>query len=140
MPLYGFVPSTGGTFTGSVSFGRHVHGVTTVVAVAAAGGAGTSPPAPVVTGGSTDLGGTVTWGTGTSPNSQAQLTVTFGVPWTIPGGGGPHVVLTPLNSATQALGLFVSGVSPTGFNVYAAVAPAASQGASTYQFSYHVIG
>lgn len=140
MPLFGSVPSTGGTFTGSVSFGRHIHGVTTVVAAAASAGAGTSPPAPSVTAGSTDLGGTITWGTGSSPNTQAQLSITFGVAWTIPGGGGPHIVLTPLNAATQALGLYVSGVNPTGFNVYAAVAPAAGQGASTYQFSYVVMG
>lgn len=140
MPLYGFVPSTGGTFTGSVAFGQHIAGTATVVGAAASGGAGTSPPTPVVTTGSTDLGGTITWGTGTSPNTQAQLAITFGTAWTIPGGGGPHVVIEPLNTATQALGLYVSGVSPTGFNVYAATAPAASQGASTYQFSYIVMG
>lgn len=140
MPLYGFVPSTGGVFTGSVSFARHIHGTVTTVAVTASGGAGTSPPDPVVTAGSTDLGGTVTWGTGTTPNTQAQLAVAFGAAWTIPGGGGPHVVIEPLNSATQALGLYVSGVSPTGFNVYAAVAPTGGQSAGTYQFSYIVMG
>lgn len=140
MPLFGFLPLSGGTVTGSVAFGRHIAGTTTTVTATASGGAGTSPPAPVVTTGSTDVGGTITWGTGTSPNTQAQLAVTFGAAWTIPGGGGPHPVITPLNAATQALGLYISGVSPTGFNVYAAVAPSASQGASTYQFSYIVMG
>lgn len=135
-----YVPIGGGSFTGTVNFGRHWHGVTTVIAAVASAGAGTSPPAPVVTQGSTDLAGTVTWGTGTLPNTQAQLSVTFGTAWTIPGGGGPHVVVTPINSATQALGLYVTGISPTGFQVNVASAPAASQGASTYQFSYVVVG
>jgi hypothetical protein len=130
----------GGTYTGSVNFARHIHGTVTLPTLAVSAGAGSNPPTPAVTTGSTDLGGTITWGTGTSPNTQTQLAVTFGVPWTIPGGGGPHVVVTPINSATQALGLYVSGISPTGFNVNVASSPAAGQGASTYQFCYSVMG
>ena len=135
-----YVPAAGGTFTGSVNFGRHIHGVTTVIAATASAGAGTNPPNPVVTQGSTDLGGSVSWGTGTLPNTQAQLSIAFGQPWTIPGGGGPHVVVTPTNAATQALGLFVTGISPTGFQVNVASTPAGSQGASTYAFCYSVMG
>ena len=142
-----WLPLSGGTITGNVTLtnasltvNQHIHGGGTAPALAMGAGAGTSPPAPVLTTGSTDLGGTITWGTGTSPNTQTQLTITFGRPWTIPGGGGPHVVLTPNNSATAALTLFVSGISPTGFNVGVVTAPAAAQGNTTYSLCYSVMG
>lgn len=134
------LPSSGGTVTGNVTINGHVQYGSSAPAVAASAGAGTNPPNPVVTTGSNDCGGTITWGTGTSPNTQAQLTVTFSSTWSIPGGGGPHVLVTPINSATQALGLYVTGISPTGFQVNVASAPAASQSASTYQFCYTATG
>lgn len=135
------VDNTGNaTLQRSLTINRHIHGGGSAPSVVASAGAGSSPPSPVAITGSTDMAGTITWGTGTSPNTQAQLTVTFAAAWTIPGGGGPHVVVTPINSATQALGLYVSGISPTGFNVNVASAPAGSQSNSTYQFCYVVVG
>ena len=135
-----YLPLAGGTINGSLTIARHIHGGGNPPAVVTAGGAGTSPPLPVVTTGSTDLGGTVSWGTGTVPNTQPQLSVTFAAPWTIPGGGGPHVVVTPLNAATATLELFITGISPTGFQVNVVTAPAASQANTTYAFCYSVMG
>lgn len=127
--------------TGNVTVNGHMQYGASAPGVAAAAGAGTSPPAPVIATGSNDCGGTISWGTGTSPNTQSQLTITFSSAWVIPGGGGPHVVLTPGNSATAALGaMFVTGISPTAFQVNVPTAPAASQGNTTYQFSYMVAG
>lgn len=131
---------SGGTVTGNLTINGHVQYGSTAPGVVAAAGAGSSPPAPVVTTGSNDCGGTVTWGTGTAPSTQAQLTFTFAAAWVIPGGGGPHVTVTPINAATQALGLYVSGISPTGFNVNVATAPAASQASTVYQFCYTATG
>lgn len=135
-----YLALTGGTLTGNLTINGHIQYGASAPAVAASAGAGTNPPSPVITTGSNDCGGTITWGTGTSPNTQAQLTVTFSSAWVIPGGGGPHVNVTPINAATQALGLYISGISPTGFNVNVATAPAASQGASVYQFCYSAEG
>lgn len=131
---------SGGTVTGNITVNGHIQFGASAPSCSPSSGAGTSPPSPVVTTGSNDCGGTITWGTGTLPSNAAQLAVTFAVPWVIPGGGGPHVNVTPINAATQALGLYVSGISPTGFTVNVATAPAASQGASVYQFCYSAAG
>ena len=114
-------------------------GLTALTAVAG-GNAGTSPPVPVVPVGTNDAAGTITFGTGTGPSAGVLVAVTFAVPWVVPGGGAPHLIVQPINSATQALGIFHSGVSPTGFNLSSANAPAAGQGNTVYQFSYHCIG
>ena len=135
-----YLPSTGGTVSGNLTVNGLIQFGSNAPTVTASAGAGTGAPSPVVTTGSNTCGGTITWGTGSGPNTQAQLSVTFAIPWTIPGGGGPHVNVTPVNSATQALGLFVTGISPTGFQVNVASAPAAGQGASTYQFCYSAMG
>lgn len=134
------LPLSGGTVSGNLNVTGHIAGTGTAVGAAAGGNAGTGPPAPVVPAGSTDNSGVITFGTGTVPAAGVMLAVTFAVPWVIPGGGAPGVVLTPQNAATQALGLFASGVSPTGFNVSCANAPAASQGNTTYSVGYVVIG
>lgn len=131
---------SGGTITGNLTVNGHVQYGASAPAVAASAGAGTNPPSPVAVTGSNDCAGAITWGTGTLPNTQAQLSVTFNTAWVIPGGGGPHVNVTPTNAATQALGLYVTGISPTGFQVNVASAPAASQGSSTYSFCYSAAG
>lgn len=100
---------------------------------AAAGShAGTSPPAPVITG-STDVAGKVTFGTGTSPSAGAQAVVTFAVSYT-----NPRVVVTPINSASASLNLYVT-VTNTNFTVSSVNAPSASQGNTIYGFNYLVI-
>lgn len=131
---------SGGTITGNLNVTGHYSGTGSAPGAAAGGNAGTGPPAPAVATGSTDQGGTITFGTGTVPSAGVEVVVTFVTPWVIPGGGPPHIVLIPNNLAAQALGLFVSGISPTGFNVSCANAPAASQANGTYGFCYVVMG
>lgn len=148
-----FTPWTGNvsvagtlTTTGTVSVGSdlnvsgHMAYLAPTPGAAAGGNAGTGPPAPVVPTGSNDGSGIITFGTGTLPAAGVLVVVTFGKAWTVPGGGAPHVVVSPQNSATQALGVFPSGISPTGFNLSSASAPAASQGNTVYSFAYHVFG
>ena len=135
-----YLPSSGGTVTGNVTIGGHLQFTAPSPTAAVASGAGSTPPAAVLVTGSNDGAGSITWGTGTLPNTQAQVTVTFGSAWMIPGGGAPHIVVSPQNSATAALGIFPSGASPTGFNLGVQSAPAASQGNTTYSFSYIVTG
>jgi hypothetical protein len=117
--------------------GDMVAGTATPV-LAVGSGAGTGPPAPILILGSTDSRGMVKFGTGTGPTTGVQVTVTFANPRKIP----PVVVLTPLNNATALLSLNLStgGTLVTGFSVALATAPAASQAASTYGFSYAVLG
>ena len=135
-----YLALSGGTVTGNITDNGHLHFGGTVPGIAPAAGAGSSPPPPVLTTGSNDCAGAITWGTGLSPNTQVQLTVTFSTPFVIPGGGAPHIVLCAANAATAALNIFHSGASPTGFNVGVVTAPAASQGNTTYSFTYVVLG
>lgn len=137
-----YLALTGGTVTGNITDNGHLQFGGTTPGVAIAAGAGSSPPTPavVLASGSNDCAGAITWGTGTAPNTQAQLTVTFSTPFVIPGGGAPHIVLCAANSATAALNIFHSGASPTGFNVGVVTAPAASQANTTYSFTYVVLG
>lgn len=106
---------------------------------AAGANAGTSPPAPVVVGGSNDQRGDITFGTGTTPAAGAQVVVTFATSNTNYGGNNPGIVLTARNSATQALGLYVSASSSTAFTVSSTSAPAASQANTVYRFHYVVL-
>jgi hypothetical protein len=108
---------------------------TTVPSAAAGAGAGTSPPAPVVQAGASDLRGEVTWGTGTTAAPGDQLTVTFS---TALAAAPEAVSLTPRNAATQALGLFVSEITAAGFTVATAGDPTDSQAATVYAFDYVV--
>ncbi len=128
------------THQGSINVGGHWHGTTLIPTAAAGANAGTSPPAPVVTQGTTDLAGTITFGTGSGPAAGLLVTVTFGRAWTIPGGGAMHVALTPNNAATQALGIWCSNKSPTAFSLSTANAPAASQGNTVYSFDFIAVG
>lgn len=104
---------------------------------AAGANAGTSPPAPVLTAGNNDERGTFTFGTGTSAAAGAQVVVTFG---TTSFGSAPKVFLSPNNTATQALGLYVSARSATGFTISSTNAPASSQANTIFSADYLVRG
>src|SRR5205823_5578693 len=102
------------------------------VTVAAGANAGTSPPAPVV-GSSRDLRGLVTFGTGTGPTAGAQVVVTLSRTYS---AAPVSVIVTPQNTATEALGLYVSNITTNSFTLSCTIAPAASQGNTIYSFSY----
>jgi hypothetical protein len=97
--------------------------------------AGTTPPAAVVTG-CNDVRGTLTFGTGTTPGTGTLITVTFPTAF----AAAPTATISPANSATQALGLYIVSTSTTTLVVGCATAPAASQGNTTYALSYHCFG
>lgn len=97
---------------------------------------GTAPPVPVTAATATDTRGSVTFGSGTTPAAGAQALVAFAV--TLPTGVPGAISIMPRNAATQALGLFVSAISATGFTVSSTAAPTASQAATVYAFDYVV--
>lgn len=104
---------------------------------AAGANAGTSPPAPVVAAASNDTRGSLTFGTGTTPAAGAQVAVTFNVAY----AAAPFVTLTPINSATAALGVpYLSAVGTGGFTINTPNAPAGSQANTTYGYHWHVVG
>jgi hypothetical protein len=131
-----------------LSNGRLLNSGSGTPTIAAGGAMGGSPPAPAMGSGSTDVRGSVKFGTGTGPFVGLTLiTVTFATPY--PGGQIPTVTgLTPKNVATAQLAgggtggagspFFVSSVSTTGFVIGAAVALPASQAANTYEIGYVV--
>jgi hypothetical protein len=127
--------SSGGTAYTGIDKNGHVYGTGTGPAVAALTNAGTTPPAPVLTRGS-DQSGAVSFGTGTTPAAGSMVSVTFNRAYS----ATPNVTVTALNSATQALGLYLQSISTTGFQLYVVNAPAASQANTIYAFSYMVIG
>lgn len=106
---------------------------------AAGANAGTSPPAPVVTAGASNVRGNITFGTGTTPAAGAQVVVTFA-----PAGAyatAPLVQATWANSGSAALGaVTVSGVTTTQFTVNCQTAPAASQANTVYSVNFLVTG
>ncbi|MEU9405600.1 glycosyl hydrolase family 28-related protein [Streptomyces sp. NPDC048281] len=102
--------------------------------VAAASGAGTSPPAPTLSNTSDDRAGLVNLGTGTAPATGSQATVTFARTK----ARTPVVIAVPSNAATNARQVGVSNVSSTGFNITFGVAGTASQATGTYQAAYAV--
>lgn len=102
---------------------------------AAANVAQTAAPAPVVSAGSKDYSGQITFGSGTGPVVGAQANVTFG------GGAyaaAPFVQITPSNAATAALQPYVTAVTTTGFQIAFGVAAAVSQANTTYAVHYRV--
>jgi hypothetical protein len=112
-------------------------GANTAPTAASGAQAGSGPPAPAVTPRSTDVRGTITFGTGTGPSVGGMVNVTFSTPYVLP----PTVVLTPLNAASAALQLhIVGGATASGFSVGAAVAPSGGQGNGVYGFTYAVLG
>lgn len=100
---------------------------------AAGANAGTSPPAPVITG-STDVAGKVTFGTGTTPAAGAQAVITFAKSYT-----NARVVISAINSASASLNLYVSAITSTTCTISSVNAPSASQGNTVYGFYYHVL-
>lgn len=137
---FGTISGTTITASGDLNLAGHINDTGVTPLVAAGGQAGGSPPAPSVPAGTNDDSGVIGFGTGTLPAAGVMVAVTFAAAWVVPGGGAPHIVLTEQNLATKNLGLFVTGTSPTGFNVSCVNAPAASQGNTTYQFCYQVRG
>ena len=98
---------------------------------------GTSPPAPVVTAGDNDVKGTITFGSGATPAAGAQVNVTLHPSSSFK--GTPVVEVTPINDATDALGVFPTNISATGFTITAHTAPAASQPNTTYAVEYSIV-
>lgn len=98
-------------------------------------GLGTSPPSATLGSGQAaadDNRGTVSLGTGTSPAAGALVKIN----WSATKGALQAPIITPGNAATAALGLYISTNDTTGFTVSATNAPAASQAAGTYVFTY----
>lgn len=100
---------------------------------------GTTPPAPVLTAGLNDTRGNITFGSGGTPAAGAQVVVTFNSAVAAEINGTPVVVVPPKNTATQALGLYVSSVSNSGFTISTTNAPTASQANTVYSVDYVVI-
>ena len=140
VPATAYLPLAGGVMTGDLTTSAHIQANGTAPSAIAGAASGGSPPAPVVVNGSNDVAGRITFGTGTTPGAGIQVAVTYAAAWTVPGGGNVHVVVCPINAATQALGLFVSNPTANGFNLACASAPAGSQPSNTYAFSFIAIG
>lgn len=99
----------------------------------AGAGAGTAPPAPVVVAGANYRRGQITFGTGTTPGTGVQVTVT------LPAGlavAAASVKFTPANGATWDLKPVPVGVFFNQFQIFAVIAPAASQANTTYSLYY----
>jgi hypothetical protein len=107
-----------------------------VPTAAAGANAGTSPPAPVVAATARNHRGNVTFGTGTTPAAGAQVTVTYSAAWPL----APFVTVVAKNSATAALGLYISANATGSFTVSTTNAPAASQANTVYSFDFIVTG
>lgn len=109
-------------------------GAPSLAALTANGG---TPPSPTFSSiGGTDVRGTILFGSGTSPSSGDQVSITFSNAYS----NAPIVMITPQNAATSALGLYASSVTTTGFNIAAQNAPSASQSGTTHGASFVVIG
>jgi len=117
------------------AWGRVRHQETANCSAAMQTGAGTSPPAAVLTGSS--MRGFVTFGTGTSPSAAALIKITFAHAFT----AAPKVVIHEATGATIALGIYLnpSLTTTTDFTVSCQTAPTASQGNTVYGFTYIVI-
>lgn len=125
---------------GDIKLDRHLIasnsllGAPVLAALTANGG---SPPSPTFSStGGTDVRGAVLFGSGTSPSSGDQISVTFSSAY----ANAPVVAIAPQNAATEALGLYASSVSTTGFNIAAQNAPSASQSGTTYSVSFIIVG
>jgi hypothetical protein len=65
-----------------------------------------------------------------------MLTITYHTAF----GSAAYAVLQAQNAATQALGLYVTGNSTTGFVVNSLATPASSQPNTTFGFTFFVYG
>lgn len=109
-----------------------IQGVVATALVSAGAQAGSSPPSPVGSNNG-DFGGSLTFGTGTGPSAGILARISFSQFR----GTAYHVAITPLNAATQALGLYVTK-DGSGFNIHSATVPAASQANTAFAVDYHV--
>lgn len=101
--------------------------------VTAGANAGTSPPAPQISG--STISGIITFGTGGSPGGGSLVNVTFPTPLAVP---PKSVMLTANNGLTWALQPVSTVLTSAGFTIYAINAPAASRSNTTYSVSYLV--
>jgi hypothetical protein len=107
----------------------------TLTAVAGAGNAGTSPPAPADIS-SNDWRGVFTFGTGSgTTGTGAYVSVAFDRDY----GTIPSVTIAPGNQATAVKQPYVTNIQATGFDIGLGVAGAASQSNTTYNVSYQVV-
>jgi hypothetical protein len=139
-PFSGSVPTSGGAMTGNLSLGAHLQFTGRLPTARAGAAAGTSPPSPVFSAGSNDNAGTIAFGTGTSPGAGVLVVVTFNTAFNLADASSPHVVVNPTNAFTQALGLYVTSPSPTGFSLSCANAPNGGEPPGFYAFSYVLLG
>jgi hypothetical protein len=101
-------------------------------AAAAGAQAGSSPPAPVITG--TDVDGSVTFGTGGSATAGAMVVVTFAQAY----AAAPSVLITPSNGVTASLTLYATATTAA-LTVSCVATPASSQGNTHYALNYAVM-
>jgi hypothetical protein len=138
-----FTKSDGGTgiITERLRIDRagHIIGSGTIVTAASGSNAGSGAPVPVVQTNSTDVKGQITFGTGTGPTSGAQVVVTFVTTYSDFLTTAPFITITPINSTSATLNMYVSASSVTSFTISCNTAPASSQSNSTYGFNYHCI-
>ena len=123
--------------TRDVKASRHYLTAGTVPTAAAGAQAGTTPPAPVVAATSNDIAGGITFGTGASSASGEHVVVTFAAAFA---AAPKAVILEEMNTGTEALGLYISAISTTGFSVSCTANSADSQANTVYGFYYLVIG
>jgi hypothetical protein len=110
--------------------------------VAVAAGFGTTPTI-ALDAGSTDNAGIVTVTAGTTPGATGSVTVTFGTLNGAYGTNTPTVVITPLDGTgawDTGITWKLTACSTTAFTVAFKNAATNFTAASTYRFSYHVIG
>ena len=115
----------------------HLLSTATATPTIAAGPAAGAGPTVSVGSNSTDVAGSVTITTGTSPSTGTLATVTFNLGF----GAQPRAFsLEPANAAAAGLaGLYsnIANLTPSSFTIDAATAPAAS---TSYKFWYLVVG
>ena len=104
----------------------------TTVTVASGLNNGTGPAAPTALTGSTLIRGGVNFGSGTTPTSGSQVTVTFSA--TLP--SVPWVVVSPANAAAGTINPTVLAASTTGFTIGCAVTPTGVQAGTIYSVNY----
>lgn len=113
-------------------------GVQRAAPTAAAGASnGGSPPAPVMSADSSDIRGSLTFGSGTTPAAGAQVVVTFTTPRDA--GRLPVIQITETTTVLSALNPAVTAVTATGFTVSTNSAPTASQANTTYGLAWQTI-
>lgn len=121
---------------GKTALTASVYAPPTVAAVAGSTGAGTTPPAPVVSTGAIDEAGTVTFGTGSgTTGTGAYVTVTFHTAFSMT----PKVTLTPTNAATAVLAPYVLSIGTTSFQIGLGAAAAAAQGNTVYGIAWQTV-